>query len=93
MHIPKVIAANRAYENKEITAEQLLSILLESEEMLKEALTILLYEPNESPEGRLRAKAMNELKFLRNSIKSVQQIIQNKKQDVDKRKKKNKKNK
>lgn len=88
MHIPMVMSANRAYDNGEITPEQLLEILLEAENYLKESVSILLYEPNESPEGRLRAKAMQELKFLRNSINSVNKIIENKKESINKRRNK-----
>lgn len=90
MHVPMVISANRAYDNGEISPEQLLGVLVEAEDHLKESVSILLYEPNQSPEGRLRAKAMQELKMLRSSISNVQKIIENKKETVHKKRNKNK---
>lgn len=55
--------------------------LKEAEELLKEALNQLLYEPNKSPEGELARQAMHELKTLKQMIA---------KQDLKEKKKKEK---
>lgn len=90
MHIPMVVLANREYDSGEISAEELLKRMLESEDVLKKAISCLLYEPSASPEGRLAARAMQELKLLRKSVSSVEQIVENKKEAIDKRRKKKK---
>lgn len=55
--------------------------LKEAEELLKEALNQLLYEPTKSPEGELARQAMHELKTLKQMIA---------KQDLKEKKKKEK---
>ncbi|GLV35041.1 SET and MYND domain containing arthropod-specific member 4 [Carabus blaptoides fortunei] len=90
MHIPMVVLANREYDSGEISAEELLKRMLESEDVLKKAISCLLYEPSASPEGRLAARALHELKLLRKSVSSVEQIVENKKEAIDKRRRKKK---
>lgn len=43
-------------------------LLKEAEEVLKEAVSLLLYEPTVSPEGELARQAMAELKTLKQMI-------------------------
>lgn len=86
-----VILANREYDSGEISAEELLRRLSQAEEALKKAVSYLLYEPSASPEGRLTSRAMNELKLLRKNSSNVEQIVTNKKQNVEQKRKRNKK--
>ena len=41
--------------------------------MLREAIRMLLYEPQESPEGKLAKSMLKELKDLTNDMKLVQE--------------------
>lgn len=75
MHVPLVILSNREYENGDITADVLLSKLIEADQMIRDAIRLLLYEPKSSPEGRLARQAFDELRMLGESIASVKQIV------------------
>lgn len=48
-----------------------LKLYLEAEECLREAITHLLYEPPQSPEGNLQHRAMSELRALREIIQKA----------------------
>ena len=67
--------SNKQYRDKELTDEGLLSELKAAENILKESVKYLLYEPNQSPEGRLAQMALSELKMLRSSIKNIQEDV------------------
>jgi hypothetical protein len=54
------------------TSKDLLLRLREAEELLREAVTQLLYEPTNSPEGQLARIAMQDLKRLRCNIQRVE---------------------
>lgn len=58
--------------------------LKEAEELLKEALNQLLYEPNKSPEGELARQAMHELKTLKQMI-AKQNLKEKKKKEKPKK--------
>ncbi|KRT80081.1 hypothetical protein AMK59_7807, partial [Oryctes borbonicus] len=60
--------ANKRYQCKEISAAKYLQALHEVEGNLTEAIKQLLYEPKQSPEGRLTQQAINDLKILRSTI-------------------------
>jgi hypothetical protein len=57
------------------TSKDLLLRLREAEASLREAVTQLLYEPTNSPEGRLARIAMQDLKMLRCNIQRVETLI------------------
>lgn len=71
LHTPKVMLANREYDSGEITSEELLNRLMECENLLKDAISMLLYEPSNSPEGKLLKVAIDELRVLRENIQDV----------------------
>ncbi|XP_013099933.2 SET domain-containing protein SmydA-8 [Stomoxys calcitrans] len=52
----------------ELTVAELQESLAQCETMFKEAIRLLLYEPNDTPEGELVKSIMAELKDLRNDI-------------------------
>lgn len=60
--------AERQFSVKEISRQDYNNALLGVEVSLKESIKFLLYEPQNSPEGRLRQQAMHELKELRQLI-------------------------
>lgn len=64
----QVQLAQKLYNGKEISNNVFVEKLLSSESMIKEAIRLLLYEPSNSPEGRLTQRAMQELRSLRNII-------------------------
>jgi hypothetical protein len=57
------------------TSGDLLTRLQEAEASLREAVTQLLYEPTNSPEGHLARIAMQELKRLRSNIQRMEIMI------------------
>ncbi|KAG8310407.1 hypothetical protein J6590_064435 [Homalodisca vitripennis] len=61
-------------------------LLQEAEEILKEAVSLLLYEPTLSPEGELARQAMAELKSLK-ALVAKQQLKEEKKKKKTKNKK------
>lgn len=74
LHTPKVMLANREYDSGEITSEELLNRLMECENLLKDAISMLLYEPSNSPEGKLLRVAIDELRVLRENIQDVKML-------------------
>ncbi|RZC35635.1 msta [Asbolus verrucosus] len=87
LHSALVSLAQKCYASKEIGEEEFLRRLLLAENTLKCSIRFLLYEPINSPEGRLAQSALSELKGLRLSISNLQKEV------PEKPKKKNKKNK
>ncbi|KAK9752787.1 SET domain [Popillia japonica] len=63
--------ANKQYQYKEIPASTYLETLLLAERNLTEAIKYLVYEPKNSPEGRLTKHALNDLKILKSTIKQM----------------------
>ncbi|XP_060522094.1 SET domain-containing protein SmydA-8-like [Cylas formicarius] len=63
--------SNKQYRGGEISRERFVAELKAADNILKEAVRYLLYEPPQSPEGRMALSAMTELKMLRESISSV----------------------
>lgn len=64
----EVLLAQKRHSFKETTKEEYVFSLLEAENMLKQAVKWLLYEPFNSPEGRLAQRAMEELRELRKLV-------------------------
>lgn len=71
MQLPLSLLASREYASREIDEEKLLTKLLESQAHLKRALTILLLEPINTPEGLLAKRALLEMKVLTQNIEDV----------------------
>ncbi|KAF7272702.1 hypothetical protein GWI33_014534 [Rhynchophorus ferrugineus] len=67
--------SNKEYRNKELSDIELLTELKRAEKILKESAKYLLYEPTKSPEGRMALVALRELKYLRESIESIQKDV------------------
>lgn len=63
--------ANREFDSGEITSEELEKRLEAADATLREAVSMLLYEPANSPEGKLLRLAMDELRSLRENISDV----------------------
>lgn len=74
----QVALANKRYQCKEITCFTYLPLLIEAQENLTTALKYLLYEPKNSPEGRLAQCALNDLKLLRNTSKQIKTVCDSK---------------
>ncbi|KAJ9577911.1 hypothetical protein L9F63_025224 [Diploptera punctata] len=72
---PIVMLANKDFEGGEITVRDLLSKLREAEGYLREAISQLIYEPMNSPEGHLARVAMQDLKNLRYSIQHAEKLV------------------
>lgn len=68
----QVDLAQKLFANKEIAREEFVKTVLECENKLKNAIKLLLYEPRNSPEGRLAQRAMEELRILRNFATRVE---------------------
>lgn len=68
----EVDLAQKLFANKEIPREDFVKTVLECENKLKSAIKLLLYEPRNSPEGRLAQRAMEELRILRNFATRVE---------------------
>lgn len=66
------VAQKLYYNEKEMTGDEFVNSLLSAEATIKEAIKLLLYEPSNSPEGRLTQRAMQELRSLRNTIAQVE---------------------
>lgn len=71
LHVPLVMLATREFDSGEITSEELLTRLEAADSTLREAVSMLLYEPANSPEGKLLRLAMDELRALRENIVDV----------------------
>lgn len=67
----QVDLTNRLYRDGEINQNDFICKLREAESNLKEAIQYLLYEPMNSPEGKIAQMAMSELKMLRMSIQNI----------------------
>ena len=63
-----LMLAEKKYELKEINFLEFVYEMEECEKILKKAIDILIYEPNNSPEGRFLKIAMHELKDLRKNV-------------------------
>lgn len=74
----EVLLAQKKYQFKETTKEEYVSSLLDAEIILKQTVRWLLYEPFNSPEGRLAQRALQELRDLRKLIAQAQST------DIDK---------
>lgn len=85
LHTPKVMLANREYDSGEITSEELLNRLMDCENLLKDAISMLLYEPSNSPEGKLLRVAIDELRVLRENIQDVRLLNEDENSDDGKR--------
>ncbi|XP_065368686.1 SET domain-containing protein SmydA-8-like [Calliphora vicina] len=59
------------YQEKELNKKDLRDLLLESDVMLRDSIHMLLYEPKETPEGKLLHSMMQELKYLQTDIKML----------------------
>jgi hypothetical protein len=57
------------------TSKDLLVRLREGESYLREAVTLLLYEPTHSAEGQLARAAMQDLKTLRYNIQHLELMV------------------
>lgn len=68
----EVLLAQKKYNFKETNKDEYISSLLNAEIMLKQAVKWLLYEPFNSPEGRLAQRAMEDLRDLRKLIVHAQ---------------------
>lgn len=66
------LAQKRYYNEKQISSDEFISNLLSAETTIKEAIKLLLYEPSNSPEGRLTQRAIQELRSLRSKIAQVE---------------------
>lgn len=56
-----------------LLVDSLQKLLQHAEAMLREAIRMLLYEPQDSPEGKLAKNMLKELKDLQNDMKLVQE--------------------
>ncbi|KAL1494115.1 hypothetical protein ABEB36_009764 [Hypothenemus hampei] len=63
--------SNKQFKDKDINEEELIKELQTAEKILKDSVKFLLYEPKNSPEGRMAQMALNELKLLRHSIDNI----------------------
>lgn len=79
MHVSQVDFADRKYQLKGISTSEYIQLLVEAEQNLRAAIKCLLYEPKNSPEGRLAQKALTSLKVLKGSIEEIQRIQINEK--------------
>lgn len=77
IYVPLVQLVQREFDVKEIKSSELLVKLEEGEKLLKESISMLIYEPNSTPEGGLVKRAMAELKELRNAITGVKIVMEN----------------
>ncbi|XP_075166931.1 uncharacterized protein LOC142239052 [Haematobia irritans] len=59
------------YKENELTKVHLKQLLIETEDMLREAIRMLLYEPKDTPEGNLLQTMLQELKYLQTDIKML----------------------
>ncbi|XP_005188644.2 uncharacterized protein LOC101899433 [Musca domestica] len=59
------------YKENELTKTQLIELLHEVEQMFREAIRMLLYEPKDTPEGNLLQTMLQELKYLQTDIKML----------------------
>ncbi|XP_011506599.1 PREDICTED: uncharacterized protein LOC105369055 [Ceratosolen solmsi marchali] len=76
MHLSNAILANRAYNAREISSEELCSRLEIAQGHLKRSLTMLLLEPVNTPEGALAKRALRNKKLLAQNIENVKSILQ-----------------
>lgn len=76
MHLPLVLLANRAYSAREISAKEMSSQLKEAGVLLRRALSMLLLEPIDTPEGHLAKRALKELKMLNQNIADAEALQQ-----------------
>lgn len=60
------------FGEKELSEQELQGYLRQCENMFKESIRMLLYEPQETPEGELMKSMMAELKDLKNDIKMLE---------------------
>lgn len=60
--------ANREFDSGEISSDELEKRLEVADATLREAVSMLLYEPANSPEGKLLRLAMDELRSLRENM-------------------------
>lgn len=75
-HVPLLQLAQRNYESKEIKCDELLNNLIKAEVWLKESISMLIYEHQTTPEGKLGKRGMSELKELRETIKGVKILVE-----------------
>ncbi|XP_004517861.1 protein msta [Ceratitis capitata] len=61
------------YEQKELQKMELVALLKHIEQMLREAIRMLLYEPPDTPEGQMTKNMLKELKDLQNDIKYLEE--------------------
>ncbi|XP_013099949.2 SET domain-containing protein SmydA-8 [Stomoxys calcitrans] len=59
------------YKENELNKTHLKQLLIETEQMLREAVRMLLYEPKDTPEGNLLQTMLQELKYLQTDIKML----------------------
>ncbi|XP_015175183.1 PREDICTED: protein msta, isoform B-like [Polistes dominula] len=76
MHLPLVLLANRAYAAHEISPMEMSSQLQEAGILLRKALSMLLLEPVNTPEGQLAKRALQELKMLNQNIADAEMLQQ-----------------
>ncbi|EFA08327.1 hypothetical protein TcasGA2_TC005969 [Tribolium castaneum] len=86
LHSAVVSLAQKCYNNREFGIEEFVKKLLTAENILKNSIKYLLYEPMKSPEGRLAQNTLSELKMLLLSINNIQ--LGEKKKETRKPKKK-----
>lgn len=75
MHLPIAILANREYASREITGQELLCQLEESQRHLKRSLMMLLLEPINTPEGQLAKRAFQDMKVLLRSVEDAKALL------------------
>ena len=85
MHLPLAMLANRAYSAREIGPEQLVKRLEDSQSHLKRALTMLLLEPQDTPEGQLAKRALQEMRLLGRNVQDARALMQAPENDTVKR--------
>lgn len=83
MHCTQINLANKLYHTKEIPPHTYLDLLDEAEGNLRQAIRFLLYEPKNSPEGRLMQHALNDLKILKSIITQTKSLCQSKLNSVN----------
>jgi hypothetical protein len=90
LHSAVANLAQKSFRDKEISKEEFVKKLLFAENTLKSSIKYLLYEPINSPEGRLAQNALSELKVLRLTIGNLQkdENTTQKKSNTGKKKKK-----
>ena len=74
-HASLVHLAQRDFHHNEISAKILLDNLLKGQQLLKDAINMLLFEHITTPEGQLTRRAMMELKQIRQQIEEVQILV------------------